>query len=44
MKIPPMDWKEIFANDETDKGLISKIFQNNSYNSITITTKIDTTL
>ena len=29
-----MDWEKIFANDATNKGLISKI-TNSSYNSIT---------
>ena len=28
-----MDWEKIFANDETNKGLISKIY-NSTYNSI----------
>ena len=23
----PIDWEKIFANDETDKGLISKIYK-----------------
>ena len=27
MKRQPMDWKKIFANDETNKGLISKIYK-----------------
>ena len=26
MKRQPMEWKKIFANDVTDKGLISKIY------------------
>ena len=25
MKRQPIEWEKIFANDETDKGLISKI-------------------
>ena len=32
MKRQPTEWEKIFADDVTDKGLISKI--NNSYNSI----------
>ena len=28
-----MDWEKIFANDVTNKGLISKIF-NSPYNSV----------
>ena len=27
MKIQPMDWEKILANDETDKGLISKLYK-----------------
>ena len=27
MKSQPMDWEKIFANDVTDKGLISKIYK-----------------
>ena len=27
MKRQPMDWQKIFANDATDKGLISKIYK-----------------
>ena len=27
MKIQPTDWEKIFANDVTDKGLISKIYK-----------------
>ena len=27
MKRQPMEWEKIFANDETDKDLISKIYQ-----------------
>ena len=27
MKRQPMDWEKTFANDETDKGLISKIYK-----------------
>ena len=27
MKRQPMDWKNKFANDATDKGLISKIYK-----------------
>ena len=27
MKIQTMDWEKILANDETDKGLISKIYK-----------------
>ena len=27
MKRQPMDWEKIFANDTTDKGLISKIYK-----------------
>ena len=34
MKRQPTDWEKIFANDATDKGLISK-YTNSSYNSIT---------
>ena len=26
-KRQPMDWEKIFANDKTDKGLISKIYK-----------------
>ena len=26
-KRQPMEWEKIFANDATDKGLISKIYQ-----------------
>ena len=26
-KRQPMDWEKIFANDATDKGLISKIYK-----------------
>ena len=33
MKRPPTDWKKMFTNDATDKGLISK-YTNNTYNSI----------
>ena len=29
-----MEWDKIFANDATDKGLISKIFKQLIYNSI----------
>ena len=25
--LPPMDWEKIFANDVTNKGLISKIYK-----------------
>ena len=32
-KSQPMDQEKIFANDETNKGLISKIY-NSTYNSI----------
>ena len=28
-----MDWEKLFANDETNKGLISKIY-NSTYNAI----------
>ena len=27
MKRQPMEWKKIFSNDVTDKGLISKIYK-----------------
>ena len=27
MKRQPTDWKKIFSNDETDKGLVSKIYE-----------------
>ena len=27
MKRQPIDWEKIFANDATDKGLISKIYK-----------------
>ena len=27
MKIQPMEWEKLFANDATDKGLISKIYE-----------------
>ena len=27
MKRQPTDWEKIFANDATDKGLISKIYK-----------------
>ena len=27
MKIQPSEWKKIFANKATDKGLISKIYK-----------------
>ena len=27
VKRQPMEWEKIFANDETDKGLISKIYK-----------------
>ena len=27
MKRQPMEWKKIFANEATDKGLISKIYK-----------------
>ena len=27
MKSQPMDWEKIFANDMTDKGLISNIYK-----------------
>ena len=27
MKRQPMDWEKVFANDATDKGLISKIYK-----------------
>ena len=33
MKRPPTEWEKIFANDVTDKGLISKIYQS-SYSSM----------
>ena len=29
----PTEWEKIFANDSTNKGLISKIYKSNSYNS-----------
>ena len=32
MKRQLTDWEKIFANDETEKGLISKICKNSSYN------------
>ena len=34
MKRQPREWEKIFANDATDKGLISKIYKQ-LYNSIT---------
>ena len=34
MKRQPTEWEKIFANDATDKGLISKIYKQ-LYNSIT---------
>ena len=34
MKRPPTKWEKIFANDISDKGLISKILIKNLYNSI----------
>ena len=27
MKRQPMDWQKVFANDVTDKGLISKLYK-----------------
>ena len=33
VKRQPSEWKKIIANETTDKGLISKIY-NSSYNSI----------
>ena len=27
MKSQPTEWEKVFANDETDKGLLSKIFK-----------------
>ena len=27
MRIQPTDWEKIFANDVTDKGLVSKIYK-----------------
>jgi len=33
MKSQSIEWKKIFANDATDEGLISKIY--NTYNSRT---------
>ena len=27
MKSQPIDWEKIFANDVTDKGLVSKIYK-----------------
>ena len=27
MKRQPTDWEKIYANDETDKGLVSKIYK-----------------
>ena len=27
MKRPPTEWEKIFANNTTDKGLISKIYK-----------------
>jgi len=35
-KRQPTEWEKIFANDATDKGLISK-YTNSSYNSTTAT-------
>ena len=36
-KRQPTDWKKVFANDVTDKGLVSKIYkQLITFNSITI--------
>ena len=36
-----MEWKKIFTNDGTDKGLISR-YTNSSHNSTTTTTKKNT--
>ena len=30
MKRQPTEWEKIFANDATDKGLISKIYNNST--------------
>ena len=36
MKRQPTDWEKIFANDVTDKGLVSKIYKRLiTFNSIT---------
>ena len=32
MKRPPTEWENIFANDISDKGLISKIYKNTHSN------------
>ena len=34
MKRQPTEWEKIFANEVTDKGLISRIYKKNSYSSI----------
>ena len=34
VKGQPSEWEEIIANETTDKGLISKIYKQLSYNSI----------
>ena len=39
MKTPSMVWEKIFANDMTDKGLITK-YTNSSSNSITTINQI----
>ena len=33
IKREPMVWENIIAKDTSDKGLISKIYKNNSYDS-----------
>ena len=33
MKRQPTDWKKIFANDATNKGLISKIYKELQFNN-----------
>ena len=35
MKRKPTEWKKTAANDAANKGLISKIYTNNSYNATT---------
>ena len=41
MKSQPTDWENIFANDVTDKGLVSKIYkQLMMFNSIKQTTRL----